>query len=227
MKIKWGALVVDGRNKIGGQVASKNRAGAYMRNKVTPVNPQTSFQTTVRNRLTSFSQSWRDLTAAQILAWNAAVENFKRTDIFGDLKTPTGLNLYNRLNLNLAAANAPSISDPPSPSTTTALTSLSFVPDQTAGTMLVAFAPTPIPAGHRMVISATAPYSPGITFVKNRFRQVTVFNAGVATGADLYSFYIAKFGAPAVGEKISIEAKLTDTNTGLTSLALRADATVV
>ena len=30
MKMKWGALVVDGRGKIGGQVASKNRAGAYL-----------------------------------------------------------------------------------------------------------------------------------------------------------------------------------------------------
>jgi len=28
MKIKWGALVTDGRGKIGGQVASKNRSSA-------------------------------------------------------------------------------------------------------------------------------------------------------------------------------------------------------
>ena len=58
MKIKWGALMVDGRGKIGGQVASKNRAGAYMRNKVTPVNQQTSYQLTVRNRLSYYSQNW-------------------------------------------------------------------------------------------------------------------------------------------------------------------------
>ena len=39
--MKFGALVVDGRNKIGGQVASKNRAGAYLRNKVTPSKKRT------------------------------------------------------------------------------------------------------------------------------------------------------------------------------------------
>ena len=82
MKILWGALVVDGRRKIGGQVASKNRGGAYMRNKVTPVNPQTAAQTAIRNRLAGLSQAWRALTAAQRAAWNGAV---------GTLREPTSL----------------------------------------------------------------------------------------------------------------------------------------
>ena len=98
MKIKFGAIVVDGRGKIGGHVASKNRGGAYLRTKVTPTNPQTTFQSAVRNRLTAFSQGWRGLTQAQRDAWNAAVSNFSKTDVFGDIKQPTGLNLYVKLN---------------------------------------------------------------------------------------------------------------------------------
>ena len=88
MKIKWGALVVDGRNKIGGQVASKNRNGAYMRNKVTPVNGKSAGQVTVRNRLASLASGWRGLTAGQRLAWNNAVSDYKKTDIFGDIQNP-------------------------------------------------------------------------------------------------------------------------------------------
>jgi len=87
MKIKFGALVVDGRGKIGGHVASKNRGGAYLRTKVTPVNPQTSFQNAVRNRLTAFAQAWRGLAASQRAAWNSSVSDFSKTDIFGDIKT--------------------------------------------------------------------------------------------------------------------------------------------
>jgi len=47
MKMKFGAIVVDGRGKIGGHVASKNRGGAYLRTKVTPSNPQTGYQAAV------------------------------------------------------------------------------------------------------------------------------------------------------------------------------------
>src|SRR3546814_3353017 len=47
-KVKFGALMTDARGKLGGHVFSKNRAGSYLRTKVTPVNQQTSYQTSVR-----------------------------------------------------------------------------------------------------------------------------------------------------------------------------------
>lgn len=114
-KVKFGMMAVDMRNKLGGQVFSKNRGGAYIRTKVTPANAQTSFQTAVRAILTFFAQSFRTLTAAQILAWNNAVSDFTGTDIFGDVRTPSGINLYIRLNANLAKVGEPAISDPPLP----------------------------------------------------------------------------------------------------------------
>jgi len=36
MKTLFGAIVVDGRGKLGGHVASKNRHGSYFRTKVSP-----------------------------------------------------------------------------------------------------------------------------------------------------------------------------------------------
>jgi hypothetical protein len=116
MKMKFGALVVAGSGKIGGQVASRNRAGAYLRTKSTPINPQTASQSAVRSRLASISQSWRDLTAAQRAAWNGSVSNFQKTDVFGDLRNPTGFNLYQRLNNNLVTIGKTEIQVPPVPS---------------------------------------------------------------------------------------------------------------
>src|SRR6056297_1703187 len=101
MKIKWGALVVDGRGKIGGHVASKNRGGSYLRTKTTPVNPQSTAQTNVRSIFGQISQGWSGLTASQIEGWNNAVSEYSQTDIFGDLKNPSGKALYQRLNQSL------------------------------------------------------------------------------------------------------------------------------
>ena len=83
MKLKFGALVVDGSGKIGGQVVSSNRGGKYLRTKVTPSNPSTVAQQNARALLSSLSTQWADLTEAQRLSFNSAVSNFATTDIFG------------------------------------------------------------------------------------------------------------------------------------------------
>lgn len=226
MKVKFGAIVVDGRNKIGGHVLSKNRAGSYMRTKVTPVNPQTVAQSDVRSALTYLSQSWRGLSESQRAAWNGAVENFKRTDIFGDIKTPSGLNLYNRLNLNLNAGGASYITAPPAPSTTESLTALSAAADVSSTSFDVTFAPSPVPANYKLIIEATPQVSPGKSFLKNAYRILQVENAAATTPADIYAAYIAKFGTLVAGQKIGVRAKLLNTLTGLTSLPLAYEVIV-
>ena len=50
-KILMTAIVADIRNKLNGSVFSKNRYGAYVRTKVTPVNPQSTAQQNTRNNL--------------------------------------------------------------------------------------------------------------------------------------------------------------------------------
>src|SRR5690606_27930634 len=55
MKVQFSGLgVVAGSGKIQGTVAARNRSGAYLRVKVTPVNPQTTYQQAARQRLTQF-----------------------------------------------------------------------------------------------------------------------------------------------------------------------------
>lgn len=93
MKIKFGALVTDGRGKLGGHVASKNRSGNYLRTKVTPSNPQTAAQQATRAVLGSLSTAWSGLTLAQRNSFNSAVGDWSGTNIFGDIKNPTGKNL--------------------------------------------------------------------------------------------------------------------------------------
>lgn len=75
-QIKFGAFVTDMRGKIGGSVFSKNKNGAYAKNKVTPSNPQSGAQMAVRNLLAGFAQQWRTLTETTRQGWIDGAVNF-------------------------------------------------------------------------------------------------------------------------------------------------------
>lgn len=226
MKIKFGAIVVDGRGKIGGHVASKNRAGAYIRTKVTPVNPGTVCQAAVRNRFAAVSVAWRGLTAAQRILWNDAVAAFAKTDIFGDLRHPSGANLHQRLNNNLLKIGEAVITVPPVPAAVAGLESLSFTAAN-GGAMTLAFAETPTVAGHVLVVKGTPAISPGISFVKSELREFDELPAATATDYVATVPYEAKFGdIGAAGQKIIIEAFYVNMTTGQAGVPLQASAII-
>lgn len=219
MKAKFGSIVVDGRGKLGGHVYSKNRAGAYVRTKVTPVNPQTSSQVNARAILTQQSQDWRGLTEAQRTAWNNAVNDFQRTDIFGDLKAPTGLNLFTRLNANILHAGGAVLTAPPAASSAPDYVTFTAAASVGGGTFSIGFAPTPVPANTAYVVECTAQVSPGKNFLKNLYRIVQVFPAADATPTSIFAAYIAKFGALTLGQKIGVRITAVNLLTGLKSQA--------
>lgn len=199
-KIKWGALVTDGRGKLGGHVLSKNRAGAYIRTKVTPDNRQTTYQTRVRNIFALITTAWSALTSAQISAWNGAVSDWQRTDIFGDLKKPTGKNLYQRLNQNALNAGYPQMTTPPDKVVLpdTIITGATFT---VAGNTLV-FAGMSTDPGFKALVSATPAVTRGTSFVKNIIRNIGFDDLDTYGAAAMGQNYIDKFGAPQVGDKI-------------------------
>lgn len=227
MKIKWGALVVDGRGKIGGQVASKNRSGSYMRNKVTPVNPATLAQTVVRSQLAALATGWRALTAAQRASWIGAVEGFSKTDIFGDIKNPSGFNLYCRINMNLNLVNTATLSTAPAPTDVPVEYLALATVDVGVGDDISLTLTDQVPVGVKMVVSATPSLSAGINFVKSEFRKIEVIDAETATPVDVKTTYEARFGTPTVGSKVFFEVKFVNTTTGQASPSQTVSAIVV
>jgi len=214
MKMKFGAIVVDGRGKIGGHVASKNRAGAYLRTKVTPVNAQTSYQLGVRNRFTGLAQGWRGLTQAQRDSWNGAVSDFARTDIFGDLQNPTGFNLYQRLNNNLLLIGESSISTPPLPSEVGEVVASSLEAESGTQSLTLELEAN-VPANTSVKVFATAPQSAGKSFVKSEYRLIEVLDADETTPVDLLTAYQAKFGTTGeAGQKIFVKTQAVNATTG-------------
>lgn len=225
-KVKFSALIAEMRNKLNGSVFARNRGGAYLRTKVTPLNPQSAAQVAARNLLTQFSQSWRSLTQAQRDAWNAAVAQFSTTDVFGDVVNPTGATLYTRLNINIANAGGTAISTPPAPQGADALASLSLTAAESSDTFDISFGPSPVPANHTLVVESTPMLSPGISNANAQFRVIGSVAASGTSAADLFGEQVAKFGALVVGQKVFIRAKLINSVTGEVSQALTASTIV-
>lgn len=212
MKLKWSGFgATDGRGKIGGHVASKNRSGAYARTKVTPVNPQTLFQQLARNLLTSFSQGWRALTQAQRDAWDGATPDFAKSDIFGDQRTPTGKNLYTALNINLSNAGQTVITDPPLPTGAGTVLAGALTVVNAGAKSIVHSGST---AGHTILVFATPGVSPGKKFVKGDYRLIGTFAGAAASPFVATTAYNARFGQPAAGTRVSFKLQSVNDNTG-------------
>lgn len=226
-KVKFSALISEMRGKLNGSVFSRNRGGAYLRNKVTPLNPQTIFQVGVRAFFTTITQSWRGLSAANRTAWNSIVPNFVGTDIFGDSLTPSGSNLHQKLNLNLLNIGEPVITTPPIPAPVIPFESMSIVISNGGGTVLITYSPV-ILATDTVLVFATPGVSPGREFVKNDYRLIGIMEAADVTPFDIAASYITKFGSlPAIGQKVFIRVKTIIKASGLQSGELSAQTLVV
>lgn len=222
MKAKFGAIVVAGSGKLGGHVASRNRHGAYFRTKVTPVNPDTTFQAAARNRLTLWSQEWRGLSVIQRDAWNAAVQDYAKTDVFGDLKNPSGFNLYQRLNNNLQIVGGVALTLPPLPSEVYAAGTMSVVADVSDQSIDVTYTPV-IPAGQAVKVFATPGMSPGVNFVKSEYRLLEVIVAADVSPYDIGPAWVTRFGAFVLGQKIFVKFVGVNSVTGQEGIGLSAE----
>jgi hypothetical protein len=84
---------------IGGTVWSHNSAGAYIRNRSVPVNPNTARQVAVRNAVRSITIAWNTvLTQVQRDAWDVYAANVTWVNHLGQTINLTGLNHYVRSN---------------------------------------------------------------------------------------------------------------------------------
>lgn len=210
MLIKWGALVVDGRGKLGGHVAAQNRGGSYLRTKVTPSNPQTTAQTGIRNLFGAISQGWSSLTQDQITAWNQAVEDWKSTNIFGDLRIPSGKALYQRLNTQAQQVGYNLMSLPP-PKALIPNSNVTALSVKVAGHLIT---PTGIYSGTAATVQvfSSGPVSKGTTYVKNLMRQIYHSGGAAYVAADAGQGYENKFGTMVSGDKVFVGFKIVTPN---------------
>lgn len=224
-KIKWGAIVVDGRGKLGGHVFTKTRSGATMRTKVTPVNPQSPAQAAARSRLGSQSQAWRGLSEAQRTAWNDLAQRTGKTNIFGDQYFPTGKNLFTGLNSNLMLVDVNPKPDAPELVQMPVITAMSPVVKATDLEINLGIVTEGTVEDTQIIIEATAPQSVGRFNFDGSYRIIDALGDPSDPEA-VFSMYVRKFGTPAVGSKIGFRVYYISAETGQQSPRFSAAAIV-
>lgn len=222
MLIKFGSIVTDGRGKLGGHVYSKNRGGSYVRTNAVPDNPQTSFQQAGRARTGGLSQAWSGLTQAEIAAWNGAVGNFKRTNVFGDSKELSGKNLFVSLNYMALLVDESRMDSPPSPQDVETPTNLE-IPKVGASDWKIDV--TLSGKADHLVIRATPPMTAGTNYFKNRLRIIQIEDAQDSGKIDVLDAYEERFGTPTEGQRVGFEI-FAVTETGQKSPVFRQSTIV-
>lgn len=104
--IKTGGGVAQISGSIAGTVFSRNRYGAYARNRSIPVNPNTPKQQKVRAAVALLASQWyNSLSAANRELWTIYADNVAVKNRLGDDINLTGFNMYVRTNTPLINAD--------------------------------------------------------------------------------------------------------------------------
>jgi hypothetical protein len=227
--IQYSGLVSDVRGKLNGSVASRNKGGAYLRNKVTPINPATSHQTLQRSQISNVSKQWSQLTQAQRDGWTAYGGIIGAKSIFGNSKILSGIATYQRINQIVLTAGGARIDTAPITSAVTSILSLSLVANHTGPLLTLTFSPSPLAGTVGTYIFATPAMSPGIKNINTHLRFLN-FTAAATSPLELHVAWIARFGAfpsTASGQRIGLQVQIVDTSSGAISAAATVSTLVI
>lgn len=229
-KVLFGNGVAEIRGSIAGSTFSRNRGGAYNRNRITPINPQSIDQIAARARVAQLSKRWGTvLTQLERDAWVGFADLNPIVDVLGQALILTGIQAYIQLNARLLAGNAPVIDAPPLNQEVPQVTIISteFDIGITTPNYEVIFTITQPDVGNLLQIFSTPQLSPGISFVKNRTRLIAPSRLTSPSPIDVKAEWNAKFGLdPLVGAKIVTLARVLGGN-GAVSVPARSDTIVV
>lgn len=221
MKVVWGALVTEGRGKAGGTVASRNKAGNFFRNRVTPTNPQTASQMEARATFSDLSSQWRALDESARAKWNAAAPDFPYTDSLGQPKVYSGFQLFMKLNQSLLTASVPTtLDEPPAKGDLPVLTINSSLFDMTNSTTIddasITFSSSSLPSGWRVQVFASTGLSAGVMSApKSQLRLIATATSITASVLDVATTYTARFGIPSLGTKVFFYVEAVNSTTGV------------
>jgi len=204
-KIKFGQIISEARGKIAGMVFSRNGSCSYVRQKVTPINPQTSAQQNVRNNLGAAAKAWAALTDAVKAQYESRKATFLKRNSMGDPVVLSGFGYFVALCRNafsIGSATPPTFpGNTPGATPATLTATITHAPELLEITMANA-----IPATDKGLVFATPPMSLGKTFVKNQYRLIRVLENADGAIVGITGGYTAKFGAlPQTGEQCSIK----------------------
>jgi hypothetical protein len=224
-KIMYGTLAGAVSGAVGNQVFSHNRYGAYVRTRVIPTKSGTGSALQARATLVNASQAWAQLTADQQAAWRTYAQSNPIVDRLGQKQVLDGHGAYVQVNARLLKAGVAQMVLPVAKASPASLLTCAFTAIH-AGLCNLVFTPTPLGAGLKIWVKAAVVDSPGVNYVTNLMKLVTVAAVATASPLDLAADIESRFGTLTVGQFVAIEAYVFDTASGLLSAPTIAAAVV-
>lgn len=216
-KVKLGAIAGQVSGSIGTQTWSRNRYGAYIRNRSIPVNTQTLFTQESKSILAAASQAWGSLNFDEQQAWRTWANNNPVIDRLGDQQTLAGNAAFNKLACRVLRQGGAMPTLPPVGSPPEALATLSGTADIGAGDFEIVWTPTPLATGVHLWTWVAVVDSLGVQYVRNRYKLVNISAAAATSPLDLQSDIEGRFGTLQVGQVLHFLVSTTDAN-GLQSI---------
>lgn len=219
---KWGDI----RGKVADLVFSANAGGAYIRSKVTPMNPMTAKQMAARARLAQFSGQYSTgLTPEEREGWQQLANTVPYTNIFGQSKYLNGLSMFVKVNSLLAAiGQTPLVTAPNNLQVRPIAVAVTSAPTTAGQEWSISVTPT-VSATEAIIIYNTPCINPAISFVKNLYR----LNANIALGVQVNPFEIewdTSIGVLTVGQTTHARICRVNLETGGVTLGVPVVSTI-
>ena len=209
--IQFGAIVTNAKGKIGGHYLSNSLGGPTLQSnpKVNKgagakgsagVSGSTYNRAQVSSILLYVVRSWKNVSAANKLAWAAAAPNFPTVNKLGQPIKPSGYHCYVHINYGYYFTHSTLLASPPAvvvgilPPVFTIVTCSSSVQEINLSAA--------IPAGFMAVLKATGSLSPGVKPVASMFTTIDYFLAAASGNEIVTTQYNARYGAPVTGNMV-------------------------
>ena len=203
--IKMGPMISDARGSVGGTVFSRNRSGAYARQRVTPTNPQSPAQMAARDRITQLQAHYRDtLTPAERTGWESLVALSTASNKLGDSITLTPQNAFIKVNALRLACGLTVIETAPIAPIAIDCPDLTLAVTVAAGITFTAISPVMI-ADDGLLIQVSPALNPTINYWKGPWAN-TVAKTGVQTPP----VTVIATGTFAIGQRYHLRYRLVN-----------------
>lgn len=224
-QILLGGAVADIRGSIGGITYSRNRSGAYARNKTTPINAGSDKQSAVRANFASVAALFQTLKSSEAEAWTQYAALVPQFNSFGQEYIPSGKQMFMVANLNRslvgqAQSKAPAFSNTTLPSLD--LNSLVMTTEVTGGVLVeLSYAGLATnDAANFVIVQATPPMQAVRESYRNRMRELSnaVFNAANDLTNAQANYFNGGDPLPAtVDQIVNLRARAVNADSGLSS----------
>lgn len=215
--IKFGVIVTDASGKIGGHYIGGSLSGRTLvtnprQRKNAVFASQTTGATNPYNRATISAsliyvvKSWKNVSAANKIAWGLAAPNFPTVNKLGVPVKPSAYHCYVHINYGYYLQNGFTLAVPPA-------NQIGVVPQVftiatcSSSTVTITISPA-VTTGYTAYIYSSRSISAGIKLGPTNMSLIATRTAGTSGLQSITSSYISKFGNPITGDTLWVGIRL-------------------